>query len=979
MIDPDDSTTLPSLEDPIYEYIDIDVEQARQIIDSSSDVVIVDVRTSSEYEYGHIANAISMPFWDFEDTMCDLDFGDLIIVYSKGGSKSAEACSILVQNGFENVFNMVGGIDAWVFAGHNVGMPNTDNLDDDMIVQYDNIYSTVEVEDNDIKNYEPVVISTPDQHNEVKNNKDSETEGTEDSIFFAPFLIGVIGVPATALLYDGEEEDSKKNNKKRQKIKVLIISGMFVWMGALAAVDTGWRGWVQDLDSSVLNYYFSPGKEGSWEATNEANNLEILIHEEGIEVNSPAQGEENWELGLSVKSIGREGDMNPVQSAQPDAKDNQIEFERETLTEWYVNNEKGLKQGFDIVTPPKGNRESPLTIEMSISGNLQGQIVDNGQTVVFSTDAGKPVLRYTGLHVWDSFGNELPAHLTLQKKSLTITVEDDTAVYPITIDPWVFEEKAKLTASDGAADDQFGSSVSASGNTVVIGAPGDDGSGSAYVYIRTWPPWSLEPVWSEQEKLTASDGATGDQFGTSVSIAGDTIVIGAPNNDDEGAAYVFVRSGDTWNQEAKLTASDAGIGDSFGFSVAIAQGGAYTYDTIVVGAPFNDDTGSAYIFERGLFWYDKTEDYKLSASDGGVDDGFGYSVSIGGEKEWVDPGGIPYSLTPVTIVIGAPYDDDAGAESGSVYVFDYTFNIIGPIGWNEKAKRTSNDVAESDNFGWSVSLSGETFVVGAPGNDDACLPLIDINCNSGSAYVFSQYIDILHPIWSQKAKLTADDADMGDLYGTSVSIDGYMAIVGAHQDNEAGLNSGAAYVMAPGGGAWNQKRKLTSPLLEVGDEFGFSVSAFNIYVVIGASKDGDLGVDSGSAYVFKLLDDADADGVEDSIDNCPNTPNPISDWTDINGNDHTDEQRDYDLDGVGDACDNCLDYENPGQEDYDGDGIGDACDCSDSYMGPNEEGADCGGICAPNVWPECIPMIINGNTDDNIDIVFVPDEDYQGS
>ena len=143
---------------------------------------------------------------------------------------------------------------------------------------------------------------------------------------------------------------------------------------------------------------------------------------------------------------------------------------------------------------------------------------------------------------------------------------------------WSFE--AKLTASDAAAIDQFGSAVSLDDDTVIIGARGNSDagsqSGSAYIFTR------IGTIWTEQAKLTASDASASDRFGGSVSIDGDTIIVGALNDDDAGAnsgsAYVFTRSASIWTEQAKLTASDAAAGDLFGISVDIDG------DTIIVGA-----------------------------------------------------------------------------------------------------------------------------------------------------------------------------------------------------------------------------------------------------------------------------------------------------------------------------------------------------------------------------------------------------------
>ncbi len=184
-------------------------------------------------------------------------------------------------------------------------------------------------------------------------------------------------------------------------------------------------------------------------------------------------------------------------------------------------------------------------------------------------------------------------------------------------------------ASDGAAFDIFGSSVSVRGRTALVGAEWDDDnggdSGSAYVYVRSGS------TWTEQAKLTASDGAAADYFGRSVSVSGETTVVGAPGS-LRGSAYVFVRSGSppgsTWSQQAKLTASDGAADDRFGRSVSVSG------DTAVVGAVFDNDngseSGSAYVFVRsgsppGSTW---SEQAKLTASDGAADDSFGFSVSV---------------------------------------------------------------------------------------------------------------------------------------------------------------------------------------------------------------------------------------------------------------------------------------------------------------------------------------------------------------
>jgi FG-GAP repeat len=193
----------------------------------------------------------------------------------------------------------------------------------------------------------------------------------------------------------------------------------------------------------------------------------------------------------------------------------------------------------------------------------------------------------------------------------------------------VWIQQQKLEAADAAASDRFGSSVAIGGETIVIGAASDDGAGglaqgSAYVFVRTGG------VWMQQQKLEAADAAANDRFGYSVAISGETVVVGTPGDDgagvgNRGSAYVFVHSDGVWIQQQELLASDAAEADQFGKSVAISG------ETIVIGAwLYGDiDKGSAYVFVRsGGVWI---QQQRLEVADAEVFDGFGNSVAISGE------------------------------------------------------------------------------------------------------------------------------------------------------------------------------------------------------------------------------------------------------------------------------------------------------------------------------------------------------------
>ncbi|MGH2732947.1 MAG: FG-GAP repeat protein [Actinomycetota bacterium] len=329
--------------------------------------------------------------------------------------------------------------------------------------------------------------------------------------------------------------------------------------------------------------------------------------------------------------------------------------------------------------------------------------------------------------------------------------------------PGAWRRQAKLLASDGAAGDILGYSVALSGDTALVGAAGDNGkgtsSGSAYVFVRSLG------AWRRQAKLLASDGAAGDQFGYSVALSGDTALVGAFFDDDHGessgAAYVFVRSGTAWSEQAKLIPADGPPGAQFGRSVALLG------DTAFLGAPRDDhhgeSSGGAYVFGRsGETW---TQQAKLAGTDGAPGDQFGQSVALSGD----------------TALVGARDDDDRGENSGSAYVF----GRLGEV-WNERAKLLAADGAPGDIFGYSTALSGDTALVGALSDDDR-------GAGAGAAYLFMRS----GTLWSEQPKLLAPDGAPGDQFGSSVAVSGDTALVGALKSQGTGLSSGSGYLFAP--------------------------------------------------------------------------------------------------------------------------------------------------------------------------------------
>ncbi|NNG02371.1 MAG: hypothetical protein HKM93_23545 [Desulfobacteraceae bacterium] len=460
-------------------------------------------------------------------------------------------------------------------------------------------------------------------------------------------------------------------------------------------------------------------------------------------------------------------------------RENRIDLARgDSFIEWHVNGPDGLRQNFTLNRPPVTASESagPLTLYLALQGDLSAAAGTSPGTIVLTDKRGRNVMTYGGLHVFDTRGTTLPATMkTAPSGGLIIEVNDRNARYPLTIDPLMARFEIKRTATDGAEDDYFGNSVSISGDILVVGAYADDDngnySGSAYIFSRDQ---GGPNNWGQVKKITAADGAAGDWFGYSVSISGDTLVVGAYWDDDKGSAsgsaYIFSRDqggADNWGQVKKITAADGAAGDWFGYSVSISG------DALVVGAYGDDDngfiSGSAYIFSRNEGgannWGQVT---KITAADGAKFDFFGVSVSISGD----------------TLVVGARWDDDKGTSSGSAYIF--SCDQDGPNNWGQVTKITATDGTNGDLFGNNVSISGDTLVVGAFLDDDK-------GRASGSAYIFSRDQGGTNN-WGQVKKITAADGATGDNFGYSVSISEDTLVVGAYMDNDNGDNSGSAYL-----------------------------------------------------------------------------------------------------------------------------------------------------------------------------------------
>jgi FG-GAP repeat len=393
---------------------------------------------------------------------------------------------------------------------------------------------------------------------------------------------------------------------------------------------------------------------------------------------------------------------------------------------------------------------------------------------------------------------------------------------------WV--KMATLTSAGVLTHRTFGEAVALSGDTALVGAYGEKGGvGAAYVYVRSGTDWKL------QARLTASDGATGDWFGWSVALSGDTALVGAYGGDEnQGAAYVFVRSGTDWNQQAKLTATDGVANHDFGWSVALEG------DAALVGAPgvtvpdpdypdFPWIVGSAYVFTRsGAAWslQAKLIAWTVDPEERDGDGGLGSSVTLSGD----------------TALLGAPGSIGGASWPGAAYVFTRAGSQ-----WEYEAKLAAPDGRLGDGFGDAVAVHGDTAIVGSW--SDA----IGLNYGQGSAHVFTRS----GGVWSYQAKLTASDGDEDDMFGYEIALSGDTALIGAlNHEAPDFAPQGSAYVFVRSGGTWSQGADLTSGRAY---RCGIAVALSDSTALVGANEPGGAGtLFHGVAYVFNLVQDSAA-------------------------------------------------------------------------------------------------------------------------
>ncbi len=451
-------------------------------------------------------------------------------------------------------------------------------------------------------------------------------------------------------------------------------------------------------------------------------------------------------------------------------------------------------------------------------------------------------------------------------------------------------QTAYLKSNNTRTDDQFGCAVAVSGDTVVVGDRFESSTtngvnstpvrtsklvGAAYVFVRSGS------TWVQQAYLKPPEGGLGDWFGCSVAISGDTVVVGAKHEDGSaktvdgipddratsaGAAYVFVRHGGAWTQQAYLKSSNAERGDQFGHSVAVHG------DVVAVGAPYEDSSttgvntvadeealgsGAVYVFRRnGSVW---TQEAYLKASNAGSNDLFGWSVSIFGDGLAV---GARFEDSGSTGVYSIPNDD--APDAGAAYVFSRRGSD-----WTQEAYVKARNAGSGDNFGISVAIGASSLIVGAQAEDGSAASSLGVPDDgvpdSGAAYVFVRS----GPRWIQEAYLKSRVPSVEAGFGFSVGLWNDTIIVGSAGDDGAlngfgGVDSGSAEIFKYAENSWSSRAYVKAGNGGSGDYFGYSTAVDTGLIVVGAigesssttginSVPDDSAPKAGAAYIFELV------------------------------------------------------------------------------------------------------------------------------
>ena len=469
--------------------------------------------------------------------------------------------------------------------------------------------------------------------------------------------------------------------------------------------------WLEQVTEQIRTseYHFSWTEDGRLSAPNRAEDLRTFLDGLGFEVESRTAGSDRFRLRMELTSVGRPGGMVPAAGGVPAADEGRAEIRRPGLTEWFVNDDRGLEHGFTLDAPPAGRGE--IVLRLGLAGSLQANPEGNdGRSVELRDASGQAVLRYHGLKVWDATGRELPARIEVTLGAIEIRVDDRDAVYPVTVDPLLGSSSWNDDSDQASA--YFGFSVGTAGDVngdghsdVIIGAYGWDGGqtdeGKAYVYYGNDTGVDATPAWTVESNQTSA------QYGFSVSTAGDVngdgyhdIAVGARYYDngqtDEGAVFVY----HGFKTGLPLSANRLLDGDQASalFGNKVARAGDVNgdgYDDLLVASYYYDNghsnEGRVWVFHGSSSGLPTTSAWTAEANQ--TDALMGISCDGAG-----DVNGDGYD----DVIVGSHLYDGGSTNEGRVWVYHGSASGLSA---SSNAVREVNQ-AEA-RFGFSVSTAGD--------------------------------------------------------------------------------------------------------------------------------------------------------------------------------------------------------------------------------------------------------------------------------
>ncbi len=629
--------------------------------------------------------------------------------------------------------------------------------------------------------------------------------------------------------------------------------------------------WWSQVQRSIEESEYRVGRregsegQGAYQALNRAQHLRTYFTAEGVRLVPGTEGP-GWEVGLTLTSVGAGKERVAAGAAKLETSGNRVEYQRRHLTEWYVNDERGLEQGFIVGRRPmQATRKEPLRLVLSVSGNTTPRLSADGKAVEFLAPGGALAVRYAELVAIDDRGTALASRMELagcgekDPCAVHLVVEDGAAIYPLTIDPLATSPSWTVDGEGGG----FGWSVATAGDVngdgyadVIVGAPWHGSVGRAYVYHGSDAGLSATPAW------TAEGDQTYAQFGTWVGAAGDVngdgyadVVLGAPNYASgqrlEGRAYLYHGSATGLSATPAWTAEGDQVLGFFGSSVATAgdvNGDGYA--DVIVGAPGYDDgpDGEAYVYHGSASGLSAAPDWVVRGSP--TYRQLGQSVGTAG-----DVNGDGYA----DVIVGAPWGH-LGRNWALVY-----------HGSGSGLSTTPNWIAEGgvpdSNFGWSAGTAGD---VNGDGYADVIIGASrhwgNGGYGTGRACVYHGSASGLSPTPNWEAEGAVPEAGFGQAVATAgdVNGDGYAdVIVGAvsladpptywgsasvYYGSAQGLSTAATWTAAPSQPGWGMRFGWSAGT--AGDVNGDGYSD----IVVGAPSYGA----SGRAYVFHGSADAPA-------------------------------------------------------------------------------------------------------------------------